>query len=309
MLRIAITGSSGLVGRALSEALHSRGDQVLRLVRPDTGSEKASYAAVDSWPWNPESGLANATQFPAVDCIIHLAGRSIAAARWNDSEKRRLRDSRVAATRLLCEQLAALQNPPRTFIGASAVGIYGDRGNETITESSVRGKGFMADLADEWESASQPLAAIGTRIAHARFGVVISVCGGALQKMMPLFRWGLGGRLGSGHQFWSWISLEDVVRALIHLIDNSESTGPYNLCSPQAVTNSEFTRALGRALHRPTIFPAPAAALRFFAGEMADAVLLAGCRAVPERLEAEGFIFRHATIESALGAELEASRH
>jgi hypothetical protein len=242
----------------------------------------------------------NPAELEGFDGVVHLAGESIAAGRWTEKKKRRIRDSRVRGTRLLAESLAGLQNPPRVFVGASAMGYYGDRGEEVLREESAPGTLFLSAVCREWESAAQPLSARGVRVVHARFGLVLGSSGGALAKMLPPFRLGLGGVLGRGDQYMSWISLDDAVGALLHALSTESLSGPVNAASPAPVTNREFTKTLGRVLGRPTIFPLPAWAARLIFGQMAEELLLASARLEPAKLLKTGFTFRHPDLETAL---------
>ncbi len=239
----------------------------------------------------------------SVDAIVHLAGRSIASSRWTDAEKKRIRDSRVAATRRLVQQLVELNRPPAVFMGASAIGIYGDTGDKIVEEDHPSNDDFLASVARDWEEAVDPLRS-QARVAHARLGIVLSSRGGALAKVLPLFRWMFGGRLGAGTQYWSWIALEDCVRAIVWMLENETASGPYNVVAPQPVTNAEFTRQLAKAVHRPVGLPVPKFALRIAMGEMADALLLCSCRVRPSRLLASGFQFNHSTLQHWLEAEV-----
>lgn len=285
--RIAVTGANGLVGSRVVVALKELGFQVVRLVRG------GNTLKADELLWNPASGLARPEQLSGFAAVIHLAGRSIGEGRWTESEKNRIYDSRVAATKQLVKQLVALEQRPPVFIGASAVGLYGDCGDALVDESHPSGDNFLAEVAKNWESAAAPLSEVGVRVAHARLAMVLEPSGGALAKMLPLFRWGLGGRLGSGRQYWSWIAREDVVSGVCWLLKQPEASGPFNFVSPEPVTNAEFTRVLANAVGRPAVLPAPRIALRMAMGEMANALLLTSCRAVPTRLEAAGFAFRY----------------
>ena len=295
--KIAVSGSSGFVGSRLVAALKGRGYDVKRLVRK-------SNSQPDEVIWNPESGLAEPRALVGVDAIVHLAGRNIASARWTESEKNRIDDSRGAATKQLVKQLLTLDQPPPVFIGASAVGIYGDCGDTIVDESQPAGTDFLAEVAVNWEAASLPLIEAKVRVAHARLGIVLDPAEGALAKMLPLFRWGLGGRLGDGKQYWSWIAIEDVIEGLCWLLENSQSSGPYNFVSPQPVTNSEFTTKLANALGRPAILPAPKFALRLALGEMADALLFTSCRAIPKKLATQDFVMQHADLSQYLASNL-----
>lgn len=287
-----------MVGSALQKALEACGHSVLALKR-------GAVSAADDVAWDPGSGRLEGSGLKAVDAVIHLAGANIAGRRWSKAWKQEIRNSRVDATRRLCESLAQLGSPPKVFLGASAVGFYGSRGDEVLNEESSLGTGFLAEVAQDWERASQGLAQrCGTRVAHLRLGMVLSPEGGALRSMLPPFRFGLGGRLGRGNQWWSWMTLVDVIQAVRMLLEEPLAKGAFNLVSPQPVSNLEFTRTLGRVIQRPTIFPAPAPVLRLILGEMADALLLSSVRVQPTRLEAMGFQWTHPTLEPALRALL-----
>jgi uncharacterized protein len=281
---IAISGASGFVGRALTEHLRARGDSVRPLVR---GASADAGAIV----WDPELGTIDAPSLEGVDAVVHLAGESIAAGRWTDAQKRRIRDSRIRGTGTLASALASLGRPPAVLVSASAVGIYGDRGNELLDESAAAGTDFLSEVALAWEAAAAPARGAGIRVAHPRLGVVLDPAGGALAKMLLPFKLGVGGKLGSGAQWMSWVALSDAVRALAFAIDTTSLSGPFNVTAPAPVTNAEFTRALAAALHRPALFGVPAFAARMAFGEMADAALLASTRAIPARLVAAGFRF------------------
>lgn len=296
-MRVLISGSTGLIGRKLTADLSAAGDTVVRLVRRASGSD-------DAISWNPETGEVDSSHLEGFDAVVHLAGESIANGRWTPAKKRRIRDSRVVGTRHLAEVLAKLSRPPQVFVGASAIGIYGNRGDEVLDESSPPGSGFLADVCQEWEDAARPLSAADIRLALVRTGVVLDGKGGALAQMKLPFLLGLGGRLGDGRQYMSWISLEDIVGAFRHAMTNREVTGPINGVAPAPVTNAEFTRALGKALHRPTLFPVPRIGARILLGEMSDALLFASQRVSPTRLLATGYRFRHADLASALSEAL-----
>ncbi len=306
--RIAITGASGLVGTALVEHLQSPQTEFVYLQRPEASpaSQRASMELEDSQrvDWSPSQGVTDVSKLEGLDAFIHLAGRSISAARWTIAEKVRLRESRVLATQRLAQQVAALDRKPEVFICASAVGFYGDCGSNWVTESDPPGEDFLGNLAFEWESATEPLVSAGIRVVKARLGIVMSPKGGALLKALPAFRLGVGGKMGSGTQFWSWISLEDCCRAIVLFKDNAQAIGPINLVSPNPVTNQQFTDALGAALGRPTLLPAPRWALRVALGEMADALLMASCRAKPQKLQELGFEYRHPELGSYLKSVL-----
>lgn len=288
-----------MLGTAVRQALTGRGAGVLQLVRRDPG-------AADQLKWNPAGSTTVADPGPLEGLAeaIHLSGASVAGHRWTRAWKREMWLSRVESTRALAVTLAALRQPPKTLLVASAAGFYGDRGDELLDERSGPGRGFLADLCQEWEAAAQPAAEAGIRVVHLRFGVVLGPGAGALAKMLPLFRLGLGGRLGSGQQWMSWISLADAVGAILFAMDTSALAGPVNLTAPQPVTNAEFTRALGNAVHRPAILPAPAFALRLALGAMANGALLVSERVVPARLGDAGFQFMYPKVDAALAAAL-----
>ncbi len=297
-MRIAVTGSTGLVGSAVVEGLRRRGHDVLRVVRG------TSVAGEETIRWDPAAGTIDAARLDGIDAVVHLAGENIASGRWTAARKAAIRDSRVKGTSLLCDALAGCARPPATLVCASATGYYGDRGEEPLTEDSPPGSGFLAEVCREWEGAAAAAARKGIRVVHLRAGIVLSAEGGALAKMLPLFRAGLGGALGSGRQYWSWIALDDLVGVVLHALAREELKGPVNAVAPHPVTNREFTAALARALSRPAFLPAPAFALRLALGEMADALLLAGARVLPRRLEETGYRFLHPEIGMALSAAL-----
>lgn len=291
-MNVLVTGSTGLIGSALVSSLAAGGHRVTRLVR--------SQAGEGSVRWDPEAAVLNAADLEGLEAVVHLAGENIAARRWTDEQKARIRDSRVKGTRLLCEALARLAQPPKTLICASAIGYYGDRGEEVLREESAPGTGFLPEVCREWEGAAEPARQKGMRVVHLRFGVVLSPAAGALGKMLFPFRMGAGGVIGSGGQYMSWIALDDAVGAIHHALGTGALEGPVNAVSPHPVTNREFTKALGRVLRRPTIFPMPAFAARIAFGEMADALLLASARVEPARLLATGYAFRYPELEGAL---------
>ena len=293
-MRILVSGSTGLVGSALIPFLATGGHQVVRLVRsPPKSGEPAIL-------WNPQEGKLDAKDLESFDAVVHLAGENIAGGRWTAAQKARIRDSRVVGTKLLAEKLAGLSQPPATFLCASAIGFYGDRGDEVLRETSAPGSNFLADVCVEWEAAAEAARRAKLRVLHARFGVILSPRGGALAKMLTRYKLGAGGKLGSGKQWMSWIALDDVVGALHQMLVKPELAGPVNVVAPQAATNAEFTRVLGRVLSRPTIFPVPDFVARLAFGQMADELLLASTRVVPERLAATDFPFRFPDLEGAL---------
>ncbi len=292
-MRVAVTGATGLVGTALIGMLKEEGWEVSRVVR---GSKLQASDIL----WNPEAGMIDLAGLENHDAVVHLAGESIASGRWTPARKQRIRESRVKGTQLLAQTVANLRNPPRVLVGASAIGYYGDRGSEILREDSSPGAGFLPEVCRAWESAAAAAAAAGIRVVHPRIGIVLSTHGGALAKMLLPFRMGAGGNLGHGTQYMSWISLRDLCRAIVHAIRTESLRGPINAVSPQPATNAEFTKALGVALHRPTIFPVPAFGARLAFGEMADALLLASTRVVPQRLQESGFRFEDTDIGQTL---------
>jgi uncharacterized protein (TIGR01777 family) len=297
-MRIIVTGATGLVGSALVRSLLADGHEVTRLVRGGSqGFRAPGTAAVH---WNPERGEIDAKELEGHDAAVHLAGESIAEGRWDDEKKRRILESRVKGTRLIAEALAGLSAKPRALVSASAVGFYGDRGDEVLREESASGTDFLSEVCREWEKATLAASQAGLRVVNLRIGVVLSAEGGALPKMLTPFKLGVGGRVGSGRQYMSWITLEDLVGVIRRAIDDESLRGPVNAVAPRPVTNGEFTKALGRVLGRPTVFAVPAFAARLAFGEMADALLLGGARVEPARLNEAGHQFKHSEIEDAL---------
>lgn len=293
-LTVGITGASGLLGSALTALLTAEGHRVIRLVRgPGDGHGLAAR-------WDPGKGLLEPAKIEGLDAIVHLAGENIAQGRWTRRKKERILRSRVEGTSNLIQSLSGLERPPKTFLSASAIGIYGNRGDELLDEGSSTGSGFLADVCRQWEDAAGQAAALGMRVALARTGVVLSTAGGALAKMLPIFRLGGGGRIGSGDQFMSWISIDDVAGALIHTLMRSELTGPVNLVSPNPVSNADFTRELAGVLRRPAFMAMPAFGAKTLFGQMAEEALLASTRVVPGRLDESGFAFRDREIGQAL---------
>ncbi len=294
-MKIAMTGASGLLGSALTSFLTTGGHEVVAYARNPKGSDEGRAV------WDPAAGTIDASALEGVDAVIHLAGESIAGERWSYAKKARIMDSRVQGTRLLAETLAKLENPPKTFISASAIGFYGARGDEVLTEQSGAGTGFLAEVCTAWEDACEPARAAGIRVVNPRFGIVLSPAGGALKQMLPVFKFGGGGRIGSGKQYMSWVSIDDAVGAVHHALITDRVEGPVNVVAPQAATNLEFTKALGRALRRWTIFPLPAFMARLaFGKEMAEALLLTGARVEPRALVDIGYEFLQPDLLPAL---------
>ncbi|HEV2195489.1 MAG TPA: TIGR01777 family oxidoreductase [Candidatus Acidoferrum sp.] len=302
-MKILVTGSTGLVGTALVKALASDGHTVCRLLRPQSKTTLGSKDGFDV-AWNPETGeLSGAGVGP--DAVVNFAGASIAGGCWTKKRRELLRTSRIDTTRALVHALAKMNARPRVLVSASAIGIYGDRGDEVLTEESQPGTDFLANLAREWEVEALKAEALGIRVVLARFGIILAQHGGALAKMLLPFKLGAGGRLGSGKQWMSWITLEDVVGVIQFAIENNVVRGAVNVVTPQPVQNSDFTKALAKALHRPALFPAPAFALRLALGEMADALLLSSQRVMPHVLEKLSYRFLHSDLPSALNAVLQ----
>jgi uncharacterized protein (TIGR01777 family) len=291
-MQIAVSGSSGLVGSALLAFLTTGVHRITRLVR--------KAAAGDDVAWDVARGVQDLSRLEGAEAVVHLAGESIAAGRWTASRKEEIRRSRVEGTRRLCESLARLSRGPKVLVSASAVGFYGNRGDEILQEDSAPGSDFLAQVCREWEAATEPASRGGIRVVHLRFGMILSPAGGALKKLLLPFKMGAGGRIGSGTQFMSWIAMDDVVGAIHHAIVTESLQGPVNGVSPAPVSNAEFTRTLARVLSRPAIAPMPAFAARLAFGEMADALLLASQRVMPTRLQASGYKFRYPELERAL---------
>lgn len=297
-LRIAVSGASGLVGAQLAAFLTTGGHRVSPLVR------RPPRPRTDEIGWDPARGTIDAARLEGVDAVVHLAGEPVVAPRWTTAHKARVRASRVDGTALLAAALAGLERPPRVLISASAIGFYGDRGDEPLDETSPPGTGFLADVCRAWEAATAPAADAGIRVVLARIGVVLAGRGGALATMAPPFRLGLGGVVGDGRQMTSWIALDDLVGALHHLLFADDVRGPVNATAPEPVSNATFVHTLGHVLHRPTVLPLPAPAVRLLFGEMGDAVLLQGARVLPRALRASGFEFLHADLADAMRDEL-----
>lgn len=293
-MKVLVSGASGLIGTALRRHLGSLGHSVVRLVRGAPVDDASEIA------WDPDMGTIDSTRLVGIDAVVNLAGASIARWPWTSAHKRRVLESRVRSTTLLAHAVSALERRPRAFVSASAIGYYGSRGDAVLREDSPQGSGFLAEVCAAWESAAAQAARSGIRVVAVRIGMVLSGQGGALPALARPFRLGLGGPIGSGRQYMSWIALEDLVAAITHAIVREELSGPLNAVAPHAVTNAEFTRTLGRVLGRPTLLPAPAFALRLMLDGMADELLLASTRAEPARLLASGFEFRQPDLEGAL---------
>jgi len=294
-MRFAITGSTGLVGGTLVRFLRTQGHDVTRVVRSFGGLPPGERAVV----WHPERGVIEGAGLEGHDVVIHTAGESIAGV-WTEGKKRRIRESRVRGTTLLAQTLAGLERKPRAVFSASAMGIYGDRGSAELDESTPEGTGFLADVAKAWEASTSPARDAGIRVVHMRFGNVLSREGGMLEVLLPLFRLGLGAKLGSGGQFWPWIAADDIGPAILHLLARPEISGPVNFVAPETATNAQFTEALAAAAGRPSILSVPKFATRFAPGGMADELLLSSLRLVPRKLVESGYDFRHPRLRDAL---------
>ncbi|MCX5057660.1 TIGR01777 family oxidoreductase [Streptomyces sp. NBC_01597] len=294
--RIVVAGASGLIGGALVRSLTADGHEVVRLVR-------RAPRAKDEVRWDPEGGGVDAAGLAGCDAVVNLAGAGVGDRRWTDAYKTRIRCSRVLGTTALAEAVAALEKKPRVFVNGSAMGFYGETGDRAVDESAPPGTGFLPELCVDWEGAAAPAREAGVRTVFTRTGLVVAREGGAWGRLFPLFKAGLGGRMGDGRQYWSYISLHDEVAAIRHLIDTDGLSGPFNLTAPNPVTNLEITAAMGRVLHRPTLFPVPASVLRTVLGEMAGDVL-GSARVLPKRLLESGFTFAFPDIEGAIKAAL-----
>jgi uncharacterized protein (TIGR01777 family) len=290
---IAITGANGLIGTALTRHFESRGDRVLKFTR--TGRSSTSTIA-----WNPAAGTIDAAQLSGVDAVIHMAGAGIGDKRWSNEYKKEILDSRVKGTTLLAQAIAETSDGPKVFLSGSAIGIYGESLTTEFTEQSPIGHGFLADVCAQWEAATESASRAGIRVAHLRTGIVLSPAGGALAKLLPLFKLGAGGKMGSGKQWQSWISIDDEVAAIDHLI-TANVTGAVNLTAPQPVTQAEFTKILAKVLHRPSFMPVPSIGPKLLLGsELANALLFTGQKVMPTILQSSGFSFTHPDLESAL---------
>ncbi len=292
-MNVLVTGATGLVGSTIVPFLTTGGHQVLRLVRQSTGRD-------DEVVWNPDAGTIDSKKLNGLDAVVHLAGENIASGRWTAAKKARIRDSRINGTGLLCQTLAQLTKPPKVLVCASAIGYYGDRGDQEMFESSSPGTSFLCDVCRDWEHATDSARLAGIRVVNLRIGVVLTPRGGALEKMLLPFKLCAGGNVGHGRQYWSWIAIDDVVGAIHHALTTGGLFGPVNAVAPEPVTNAVFTKTLGRVLRRPTIIPMPAFAAKLALGEMADELLLASTRVIPRRLTETGYQFRCPTLEVAL---------
>lgn len=292
-MKVLISGSTGFVGSALTKSLQTREHDVHRLIRPPRIAHKKDIL------WNPVEGYIEKSKITGFDAVIHLSGENI-AARWTKAKKKRIYESRIHTTKLLAKTLAQLSTPPEVFVCASAIGYYGERADEILTEESACGKGFLAELCRDWEDAAEPACNAGIRTVHLRFGIILHPTGGVLKKMLPIFKLGLGGPVGDGTQYWSWITLEDTIDAVEHILNNPSITGTVNIISPNPVTNREFTKTLACFLKRPAFLPAPKSILKFALGQFAQQTLLASTRAIPEKLLGTGFIFKYPELKQAL---------
>ncbi len=295
-LKIAITGASGMVGSYLSEFLIKAGHTVSRLVRSTSTPSNSNCIQ-----WNPEAGTIDLEKLEGHDALVHLAGASIAGRRWSRQYKDVIFKSRIQGTSFACEVLGKLKRPPKNFLCASAVGFYGNRpGAKLIDEKSLPGTGFLSHVCEEWEKIAINAQTFGVRVVCMRFGMILSSKGGALAQMLPIFKWGLGGKLGKGQQMISWISLPEIPSVVLHLIHHTEISGAVNVVSPKAVENKEFTQILGKVLKRPAIFPVPSSGVKLLFGEMGEELLLSGARVIPRRLQDSGYEFIYPDLEKAL---------
>lgn len=297
-MKIIVTGSTGLIGSALVQSLTAEGHEVTRLVRGESSMDANNDVRVAQW--DLAKGKVDAAKLEGHTAVVHLAGESVAQGRWTPEKKARIRDSRVQGTGLLAETLKSLAQPPSTLVCASAIGYYGNRGDEVLREESPAGTDFLAGVCREWEAAAAPAAVVGVRIVHLRIGIVLSPAGGALAKLLTAFKMGAGGKVGSGKQYMSWIALDDVIGAIYHALRTEDLAGPVNTVAPHPVMNGEFTGTLGRVLDRPTVFSVPAFAARLAFGEMADALLLSSARVEPTRLLTTNYRFLYPELEAAL---------
>lgn len=292
-MKILISGSSGLIGSAFLASLNPHENQVYKLIRE---RERKSSSDI---PWNPEEKVSDVSLLEGFDAVVHLAGENI-MGRWTDLKKKKIKESRVLGTNVLCQTLSKLKKPPSVLICASGIAYYGEQGDEVLTEHRLGGEGFLAKVCEEWEEAARPAVEKGIRVVHLRIGMVLSSKGGAFAKLIPIFRLGLGGQLGPGNQYMSWISIEDLVRIIVYSMQHESLAGPINAVSPFPVTNKEFAKTLGKVLHRPAFLTVPTFAINLVFGEMGNEVLLSSIRVKPEKLELSGFTFKYPNLEDAL---------
>jgi uncharacterized protein (TIGR01777 family) len=299
-MKILISGASGLVGTHLIPTLKAKGHEIFRLVRK-------TPKAADEIQWDSEKGFGEGerAKLENFDAVVHLAGDNVASENWSEEKKRKIRDSRVVGTRVLVDALKTLENPPKIMVSASATGFYGSREDEILTEDSASGTGFLAEVCTAWENESIKAEEFGARVVMPRIGIVLAKDGGALEKMLTPFKFGVGGRIGSGKQWMSWIALEDLIRVIHFALENEDLRGAVNATAPNPVTNEEFTRTFGKVLHRPTILPVPEFAIKLMFGEMGETLLLEGARVVPKRLPENGFEFKFTNLEEAMKAAVE----
>ena len=290
-MEVLISGATGLIGSALVPELEAKGHTVRRLTRHPRQEGDIR--------WDIDAGTVDGG-LSGIDAVVHLAGESIAEGRWTEEKKRRILESRRKGTRLLAEKVAGLDEPPSVMVSVSATGYYGDRGNELLTEESESGDLFLSEVCREWEAAADPAREAGVRVVHPRFGIVLSTEGGALGATLPIFKLGGGGKIGSGGQYWSWVSFDDVIGVILHVMHSGDLSGPVNVVTPDSLTNAEYTGVLGKVLNRPTLFTVPAPAARIILGEITDELLLASARVEPVRLQETGYSFRHPELEGAL---------
>ena len=290
-MEVLISGTTGLIGSALVPELEAKGHTVRRLTRHPRQEGDIR--------WDIDAGTVDG-DLSGIDAVVHLAGESIAEGRWTEEKKRRILESRRKGTRLLAEKVAGLDEPPSVMVSVSATGYYGDRGNELLTEESESGDLFLSEVCREWEAAADPAREAGVRVVHPRFGIVLSTEGGALGATLPIFKLGGGGKIGSGGQYWSWVSFDDVIGVILHVMHSGDLSGPVNVVTPDSLTNAEYTGVLGKVLNRPTLFTVPAPAARIILGEITDELLLASARVEPVRLQETAYSFRHPELEGAL---------
>lgn len=294
-VKVLISGASGFLGSALTQSLQKSGYDTVILVRHEADQRSNTVF------WDPKTGVLDPAQTAGIDAVINLSGANVGEGRWTAKRKAEIRSSRVESTNLLSSVFLKSKNPPRIFLSASAVGYYGPHPNGIVDETSPQGPGFLAEVCREWEEAAKPIASV-SRLVFLRFGVILSLSGGAAAKMLPAFRFGLGGKIGDGSRMMSWISLPDAAAAVLHCMTNESISGPVNITAPRAATNAEFTSALAKAVHRPAWFTIPPAALRLAFGEMAEETILSSSSAAPRVLEATGFHYRHPVIEAAFNS-------